>query len=98
MDSHFEEPPRSERTRAHMGSGLLRVTLLFGSVAIALALVLAPIMERRTREASLEGIGFDYIATGSINRTKGEIYTIRRSIVEPQPVCFSEKRRRAEPC
>ncbi len=88
MTSRFEGPPRGDETWTRVGNagiGLVRVALLFGSAAIALALVLAPIMERRTREAAFKGVGLDYIATGSINGG-GHIFTVRRSILQPEPV------------
>lgn len=90
MTSRFEGSPRGDEGWTRVGNagvGLVRIALLFGSAAIALALVLAPIMERRTREAAFKGIGLDYIATGSIDGG-GHIFTVRRSIMQPEPVCI----------
>jgi hypothetical protein len=75
------------------GMGVLRITLLFASAAVALALIVAPIAERQTRsDLAQNGVsaGLDDMATGSIGSTgyRGE-YTIRRSVLQasPQTVC-----------
>lgn len=67
---------------------MLRIVLLFGSAAIAVALILTPILDRKTREASVYNI--DRIATGSVNRGDGHIFTVRRSVLQPTPgsVCI----------
>ena len=49
------------------GMGILRITLLFGSAAIALALIIAPIAERQTRSyltRSGTPDGIDDVTTG----------------------------------
>src|SRR5690606_29139924 len=46
------------------GMGVLRVTLLFGSAAIALTLLLTPDSERRSRQAVFDP-GIDNIVTSS---------------------------------
>jgi hypothetical protein len=73
------------------GMGALRVTLLFGSAAIALALIIAPIAERETRTVIAQAnapFGVDNTPIGSIHRPQG--YTIRRSVLQPSPssVCI----------
>ncbi|MEQ1945073.1 hypothetical protein ABMA32_21890 [Mesorhizobium sp. VNQ89] len=62
------------------GMSVLRVTLLFGSAAAALALILAPVADRysRTQSAAIEGV--DYMSTGSIAPSNS--YTIRRSVLQ----------------
>lgn len=69
------------------GMGMLRIALLFGSAAVALALILAP-MAARYSNSEIVGIdGVDYMATGSISPTKG--YTIHRSVLQkPGAVCI----------
>ena len=51
------------------GMGILRITLLFGSAAIALALIIAPIADSQTRSyVAQDGgapFGLDDIATGT---------------------------------
>lgn len=68
------------------GMGMLRVALLFGSAAVALALILAP-MAHRYSESHFVGVdGLDFTATGSIGERD---YTIRRSVLqEPGSVCI----------
>jgi hypothetical protein len=68
------------------GMGILRITLLFGSAAVALALIIAPIAESQTRSYAEKGrpFGVDDIATGSIQKG-GSIYTIRKSVLQPSP-------------
>jgi hypothetical protein len=70
------------------GMGILRIALLFGSVAIALALILTPLLDGETRYADGgQPFGVDDEATGSIG--KGNTYTIRRSVLQstPDAVC-----------
>jgi hypothetical protein len=75
-------------------AGILRVTLLFGSAAIALTLILVPIADKHARDrifASVESPGLDRMSTGSIApRDAGESYTIRRSVLQQDPnsVCI----------
>ncbi|WP_315924958.1 hypothetical protein [Mesorhizobium sp. SP-1A] len=92
-------PARTFRA-ADAGMGLLRVTLLFGSAAIALALIVTPLLEGRMRQPG--GIayapGLDMTATGSIGRST---YTLRRSVLQPSAdsVCIiSDDGRRSGDC
>ncbi len=65
------------------GIGALRLTLLFGSAAVAFALLATPIAARFTepREAMWSRApGIDYTQTGSVGY-KGS-YTIRRSVLQ----------------
>jgi hypothetical protein len=63
------------------GISMLRVALLFGSAAVALALILAPLADRYSKS------GLDFTATGSIGNRAG--YTIRRSVLQqPGSVCI----------
>lgn len=70
------------------GAGILRVTLLFGFVAVALALILTPLAENRTRTAvaSYSPLGLDRLTTGSTSGMR--TYTVRRSVLQqPGAVC-----------
>jgi hypothetical protein len=69
------------------GMSVIRVTLLFGSAAVALALILAP-MAARYSKSEIVGIdGVDYMATGSIS--PGRSYTVHRSVLQkPGAVCI----------
>lgn len=72
--------------------GLLRLTLLFGSAGVALTLILVPIADRHARDgtfASFQAPGIDLMSTGTV-APRGESYTIRRSVLQPDPasVCI----------
>lgn len=68
----------------HAGMGAVRVALLFGMAGVALALILTPIAERRSRPEFAQfgaPFGIDPITTSSTKRP--ETYTIRRSVLNP---------------
>jgi hypothetical protein len=72
-------PERSFRA-ADAGMGILRITLLFAT----------PFLDSQTRSLSSRDDfagGLDMTATGSVHR---ETYTLRRSVLQPQPssVCI----------
>jgi len=67
--------------------GAIRLALIFGSLAVALGLVIAPLAEDRLmRKADAEGL--DFMSTGSVGRDRS--YTIRRSVLQatPESVCI----------
>lgn len=67
--------------------GTIRFALIFGSVAVALGLVIAPLAQERLM--SKPGAdGLDFMATGSTGRDQN--YTIRRSVLQSRPdsVCI----------
>jgi len=71
------------------GMSVLRVALLFGSVAVALALLIVPMLDRDASFLSARpGAGVDVMSTGSIGG--GSSYTIRRSVLQDSPnsVCI----------
>lgn len=72
------------------GVGILRATLLFGSAAVALALILAPIADSQTRQLTSAPAGLDRMSTGSIGRGggSGTSYTIRRSVLQESPTAI----------
>ncbi len=83
-------PDRGFRA-ADAGMGLLRITLLFGSAAVALALIATPFLESQTRSLAARSDfpgGLDMTATGSVSHR--DTYTVRRSVLQPQPdsVCI----------
>ncbi len=62
-------------------SGALRISLLFGSIAVAFALFLVPLANRGSTEIARANSGqFDPIATGATSRAKE--YTIRKSVLQ----------------
>jgi hypothetical protein len=78
-------PDRGFRA-ADAGMGILRITLLFGSAAIALALIATPFLDNQTRSQpgrdAFAG-NFDAMSTGSIGRH--ETYTLRKSVLQASP-------------
>jgi hypothetical protein len=75
---------RSER--GFPGIGLLRPVLLFGSAAIALALMLVPVLEDASSDmADAAPLGLDLTSTGSINSAGGGSYVVRRSVLQSSP-------------
>ena len=75
-------------------SGAVRVALLFGSIAVAFALILGPIVDRGAGNLVAErsmSAELDRTATGSISRTNE--YTVRRSVLQSSPtsVCIIKK-------
>ena len=69
------------------GMSMLRIALLFGSAAVALALILAPMADRYSKTQIVRGSGLDFMSTGSVGQ--GNSYTIRRSVLQaPGAVCI----------
>lgn len=91
MDEEYWKTARS-RQRSAQGSGktgVLNIALLFGTAAIALSLIITPMLAERVDERRLTLVPdkFDQITTGSIGRAQGTSrnYTIRRSILQEEP-------------
>ncbi|MBZ9755851.1 hypothetical protein LB524_11190 [Mesorhizobium sp. ESP6-5] len=82
-------PERGFRV-ADAGMGALRLTLLFGSAAVALALIATPFLDSQARsQTARDGFpGLDMTATGSISHRS--TYTVRRSVLQADPggVCI----------
>ncbi|KGF69969.1 membrane protein [Hoeflea sp. BAL378] len=75
-----ETPPRRY--------GAVRVALLFGTAAVAVAAILTPILADRSPSARVAWSPdqYDSITTGSIpNRSGHTIYTVRKSILQDSP-------------
>jgi hypothetical protein len=77
--------PDRSYSAANAGMGILRITLLFGSAAVALALIATPFLDSRMRsQPARAGLAdLDTISTGSIGRR--DTYTLRRSVLQPLP-------------
>ena len=86
LDKDWESiaPTRASRA-ADAGMGILRITLLFGSAAVALALVAVPLLDGDSPpQHARDGFaGVDMMSTGSIGRSS--TYTIRRSVLQSSP-------------
>lgn len=83
---------RNSASAASMG--VLRIVLLFGSAAAALAVILTPIAENQVRSYAQRGgfPGIDRMSTGSIGGP-GDTYVVRRSVLQsaPDSVCIIRK-------
>jgi hypothetical protein len=69
------------------GSSAVRLALLFGSAAIALAFILTPIAENKIIRAAANQTGIDQIATGSTGSARRALpatrnFVIRRSVLQ----------------
>lgn len=80
---------RNERLSI-FGIGAVHFALLFGSAAVALALILVPIADNYSRpQLARNGMqGLDFTTTGSIGPSN--TYTLRRSVLQASPdaVCI----------
>lgn len=70
-------------------TGVMRIALLFGSAAVAFALLIAPMLDRGSREYVSGSAQLDTMSTASIIKPSSD-YTIRRSVLQPTPasVCI----------
>lgn len=67
--------------------GAVRVALLFGTAAIALAAILPPILVEKSPTARVAWAPeqFDNITTGSVPPRSTTSYTVRKSILQDNP-------------
>ncbi len=82
-DTEFEIRDSGNSAIEYAGHGALRVALLFGSAAVALAIVLTPILNRVASDniaTAQKGDGVDPIVTGTTK--KSDAYRIRRSVLQ----------------
>lgn len=80
------------RSFTDAGMGALRVALLFGSAAVALALIATPILEGQVDRMSYASMspGIDMMPTGTVGQRETGSYIVRRSVLQPTPnsVCI----------
>lgn len=103
MDDEIWKTVRSRQRPTYRSgrTGALNVALLFGTAAIALSLIVTPMLAKRGEQDRMAHVqqDFDMISTGSIgsiNRNadnaieKNKHYTIRRSVLQDTPgsVCI----------
>jgi hypothetical protein len=74
-------------------TGVLNLSLLFGTAVIALTLILTPMLSSKSDKRMLANrpIDYDNISTGSIpSGGTGKRYTVRRSVLQEMPgaVCI----------
>lgn len=89
-DEHPHEAPEQDFVAQRSNRmGALNVALLFGTAAIALTLIVTPMLapDRSTGRMQASTIDYDNITTGSIQSDDGTTkrYTIRRSILQEHP-------------
>lgn len=92
------ESARQDRGNVLSGAGMgaLRVALLFGSAAVALALIATPFIEGQAERIAYSSYssgypaGLDMMPTGTVGQRGSGAYTIRRSVLQPSPnsVCI----------
>lgn len=71
--------------RDERGAAPIRMALIFSAAAIAGAVLLTPLLRDATQKiASSEAFGIDRTLTGSVR--KADRYTIRQSVLSPEPV------------
>jgi hypothetical protein len=88
LDNDWEKTRGPRWSVGDAGMGALRVALLFGSAAVALALILTPVVENQTERmlsSSYPGRGLDGMATGTIGHRPGDAYVVRRSVLQASP-------------
>ena len=79
-----------DRAKPRNRIGPVRVALLFGTMAVAMALLLPPVVGGGARMTAYQA-GLDPMTTGTIRAGEGvsRQYTVRRSIAqEPGTVCI----------
>lgn len=95
MDDELWKTVRVRQRRYRSGrTGALNIALLFGTAAIALSLIVTPMLAENRDDRNLAHVQeeFDRITTGSItpSGTNSKHYTIRRSVLQETPgsVCI----------
>jgi hypothetical protein len=84
--------------------GALNMALLFGTAAIALSLIVTPMLAPEKSEGRLQAstVDYDNITTGSVpsHDSKTKRYTIRRSVLTDNPgdVCIIEQGGNTDGC
>lgn len=84
-------------------TGVLNIALLFGTAAVALTLILTPMLAGNSDRKRLASAprDIDMITTGSISKSEGgKRYTIRRSVLQETPgsVCIVDSFSPANGC
>ncbi|MEK1866604.1 MAG: hypothetical protein AAAB14_04845, partial [Ensifer adhaerens] len=84
-------------------TGVLNLSLLFGTAVIALTLILTPMLSSKTDKRIMANTPVDYdnISTGSIpSKGTTKRYTVRRSVLQEMPgaVCIIDADGRKSGC
>jgi hypothetical protein len=89
---HPEDEYTSRERLEYAGGSILRIALLFGSVSIALAMIVTHLLDKNfsgnVTQTESASSGLDFGSTASIGE-KGR-YIIRKSVLQPDPnsVCI----------
>jgi len=67
------------------GGSAMRIALLFGGLAIAMGLVVAPLLDRDSDDRMFANFGVDPITTASTPGKKSSTYIVRRSVLQSTP-------------
>lgn len=104
-DDHSHEAPEQEFVASRSnGMGALNMALLFGTAAIALTLIVTPMLapDRSAGRMQASTMDYDTITTGSVPSSDGKTkrYTIRRSVLQEHPgdVCIIDSDGRKNGC
>ncbi|MDL2409533.1 hypothetical protein PY650_28665 [Rhizobium calliandrae] len=89
MDDDFWKAVQ-EKEQSYSSSrktGALNIALLFGTAAVALSLILTPMLSDKSKSSVLASApDLDNITTGTIPQIEnGKRYTIRRSVLQQEP-------------
>ena len=104
MDDEFGKLPSDQEFESRRPNriGAVNVALLFGTAAIALTLILTPLLSSDGDQMAAGTMGYDDIKTGSIPSEDGKLkrYTIRRSVLQQDPgeVCIIDQDRNKSGC
>jgi hypothetical protein len=104
MDDEFWKTQGDQEFKGERANriGAVNMALLFGTVAIALTLILTPVLSPDKNQMASSNMAYDDIKTGSIPTHDGKVkrYTIRRSILQKDPseVCIIDENRNKSGC
>jgi len=91
FDNNYFSADHNEYTPGPLskaGRGILRVVLLFGSAAVALALIIVPVLNDQANKLAAQSVlpaGIDRTMTGSVTR---DVHMARKAPV--RPICVIE--------
>jgi hypothetical protein len=93
-EEHWQEPDRDYGSARPNRMGAVNMALLFGTAAIALTLIVTPMLAPEKTQGPMQAstMEYDNITTGSVPDSDGKTkrYTIRRSVLSENPgdVCI----------
>jgi hypothetical protein len=86
MEKDWRVDRRDEREAGPwQGWGPVHMALTFGAAAVAMALLLTPLFDRSSDSFFAGAENLDRTSTGSIAPRGTQVYTIRRSVLQPSP-------------